>query len=341
VIQAMPPAPPFVSAILGSMDLPAEPQLRWILRRTASLLALGAEPVRGLVQPTGEFFPDRFDGSPAAIAALMARIQEHAGLSHLAVELAIVTPEGEAQTVNCSSGACGGTGKIEARIDRVTPLGDGAYRVALGAGEVRHPSVLTSAMVRAVSFMFLNEAEAWEGVPKPDREPLVDLAGVLLGFGVLLGNGAYIYAKGCGGVSVHSATKMPVDEITVALAIFCKLHGVADRAAARHLELTPGEHFDEAAVWASSNAGLIRALPQKPAMFERDDFSLSPARSWLSRALGFGTGAKKRARSVDEELAELERTAAGGGAKKRASLDEAKARKLAELKDLVDESLRS
>src|SRR5262249_16985139 len=119
------------------MDLPAEPQLRWILGRTATLLEQGAEPVRGLVLPTGEFFPDRFDGSPRSVAALMARMQTHAGLGDLKVELAIVTPEGEAQTVSCSSGACGGSGKIDARLDRVTHLDEGAYRVALGAGEVR------------------------------------------------------------------------------------------------------------------------------------------------------------------------------------------------------------
>src|SRR4051794_8258443 len=97
----------------GRMDLPVETQLRWILAHTATLLEQGAEPVRGLVTPTGDFFPDRFDGSPGSVAALTSRIQEHAGLSDLAVELSIVTPEGEAQQVNCSSGACGGTGKIE------------------------------------------------------------------------------------------------------------------------------------------------------------------------------------------------------------------------------------
>ena len=45
------------------MDLPAELQLRWLLRRTAKLLELGAEPVNGLILPTGDFFPDKFDGS--------------------------------------------------------------------------------------------------------------------------------------------------------------------------------------------------------------------------------------------------------------------------------------
>src|SRR5688572_22657535 len=102
------------------MELPAEPQMRWVLRTTATLLELGAEPVSGLVQPNGEFFPDKFDGSPAALVALMKRVQEHAGLSDLSVELGVVTPEGEAVKVGCSSGACGPSSALDAKFERVT-----------------------------------------------------------------------------------------------------------------------------------------------------------------------------------------------------------------------------
>src|ERR1700679_1804250 len=116
------------------MDLPAETQLRWILRHTAALLELGAEPVRGLVLPNGEFFPDRFDGSPPAVAALMARIQGQAGRGALPVELSILTPEGEeAAKVSCSSGACGGGGKVDFKLERVVRRDDGSYAVAIGA----------------------------------------------------------------------------------------------------------------------------------------------------------------------------------------------------------------
>ena len=321
------------------MDLPADAQLRWILRHTATLLQQGAEPVSGLVLPTGEFFPDTFDGSPEAVAVLLKRVQMHAGLADLSVDLTIVLPEGETLSVGCSSGACGGTGKIEAKLDRVARRTDGSYEVKVGAAEVKSPVVLMTGLVRAVSFMFLTEADGYAGTLVRDREPLTDLAAVLLGFGVLMANGAYIYMKGCGGVKVHSVTRMPVDELTVALAVFCRLHEVPERGAARHLELTQSEHFDEAVVWARSNASVVKMLRKSPAAIERDEYTLSPARSWLARALG--VGAKKRARSADEELAELER-ALGEGAPssaRRQPVDAAKAKKLAELRALVDESL--
>ena len=60
---------------------------------------------------------------------------------------------------------------------------------------------------------------------------------------------------------------------------------------------------------------------------------------WLARVLGVGT--KKRARSSDEELAELEQSmlASARNAAAKKALDPAKAKKLAELKALVEESL--
>ncbi|WP_437638038.1 hypothetical protein [Sorangium sp. So ce854] len=317
------------------MDLPDEPQIRWIFRTTAALLQHGAEPVRGLVQPTAEFFPDPYDGSPRTVAALMVRVQEHAGLQDLPVDVAVVTPEGQASTVSCSSGACGGVA-LDTKLERVARRDDGGYRVAISAGELRNPTVLTTAFVRAVSFMFLSEADAFDALAPTDREPAVDLAAVLLGFGVLVTNGSYLYAKGCGGVQVQSATKMPVDELALALAVYCRLHEVPDRVAARHLDVTPRAHFDESAVWASSNVALVRMLRAAPDRIAADDYAIGEARSWLARALGLGK--RRAAPTADDELRDLERALAVGAAKPR-SVDESKARKLAEIRALVDESL--
>lgn len=318
------------------MDLPAEPQLRWILKSAANLLELGAEPVRGLILPNAEFFPDRFDGTPRSIAALMARIQDHAGLGDLKVDLTLVTPEGETQKVSCSSGACGTGGKIDTSIERLSRRDDGSYDLTLSTGEASSPVVLTTIMVRAIATMFMTEADGYAGVPRAEHEPLTDLAAVLLGFGVLMSNGAYIYMKGCGGVKVHSATKMPVDEITVGLGIFCRLYDVPERTASKHLELTPSEHFDEAYAWASSNTAVVKMLKKSPDAIRAGEYSLGPSRSWLARVLG--VGGKKRARTADEELAELERSVRAGAVTKKA-VDPARAKKLAEIQALYDESL--
>lgn len=331
---------------MAGMELPVEAQLRWILRRTATLLHYGAEPVSGLVQPTADFFPDRFDGSPPTLIALLRRVLLHAGLADTKVELAVVTPEGPVASAGCSSGACGGgAARFEARDGRVGLREDGSYVLAVGAGEVQSPLVLTTALVRGVSEIFLHESGATETVPAAERDPSTDLAGVLLGFGVLLANGSHIYAKGCSGVQVHSATKMPVDELTTALAVFCRLHEIPERAAARHLELTPREHFEEGYAWAASNSAAVRLLRQAPETIAADGYALQPARSWLARVLGVGKS--KKASSPEEELLLLEQAAgqAGRGALGASKalaprpVDPEKQRRLAELRALVDESL--
>lgn len=320
------------------MDLPGEQQMRWILERTSALLALGAEPVRGLVRPTAEFFPDRFDGSPASVAALMARVQEHAGLGDLKVEVSIVVPteDGGAAKVSCSSGACGGGGAIDARLDRNARNADGSYAVTLGAGEVRDPVVLTTTLARSVAFFFLAEVGGYDDLLPDEREAATDLAATLLGFGVLVTNGSHIFKKGCSGVAVHSATKLPVEEAAFALALFCKLFDVPARTAERHLEPTPREAFDEAFTWASSNEKLVRRLKDDPEGIRAGDYALAPARSWLARVLGVGK--PKGPQSSAEAMDELERSLAESKAQ-RAAIDPKKAQRLAELRALVDESL--
>lgn len=327
--------------MIKAMELPVESQLRWILRSTASLLSLGAQPVSGLVLPNGDYFPDVFDGSPASVAALVRRVQAHAGMSDFEIELGVVVPEGQGENlkVSCSSGACGGLGKLEPAVSRVTQTGEGRYRVMLQAAELKHPVVFTTALVRAVSFMFMEESGALDAFPGPDREAAADLAGVLLGFGVLLGNGSYIYSKGCGGVNVHSATKMPVEDIALSLAIFCTLHNVPERAASKFLELTPRECFEESMVWAHSNKNVLKKLGSKPEVILSDDYTLSEARSWLARTLGIG---KKRSVSVDDELALMERELLAQkqlGSGSSASGTKRDPKKLSEIRALVDESL--
>jgi hypothetical protein len=168
--------------------------LRWLLARAAAVHSGGAEPVSGLVLPTSEFFPDAFDGSLEAVKRLLRRIVRLAGLSDVPVRLRVHQPEAEAAGGGCSSGACAVPGAA-AKLERVTAADDG-YHVAIQPSEVGNPTVLTSAMVRAVSHIFLREADLYTPFQRGEAELGVDLAGVLLGFGVLLGNASYIYRKG-------------------------------------------------------------------------------------------------------------------------------------------------
>ena len=317
------------------VDLPNEGRMRWILERSARLLEGGTEPVSGLVLPTAEFFPDTFDGSERALLRLLARVLKLAGLSDLEVGLAVSVDDGGGSGGSCSSGSCSTPAASPSQnMQRVVEVGD-AYVVNVAAPEIGNPTVLTTALVRAVSHIFLKEAELYEHFELAEVPVAVDLASVWLGFGVLACNGSYIYAKSCGGVRVASATTMPVEELALALAIYCKLYQQPRRTVNRHLQVTPRAFFDESAVWSDSNAKVVALLGSDPRSVAAGSYTLSEARSWLGRLIGLGRSRGPTAPTDDE----LEQLAEGLASSRSEPIDEEKARKLAAIRELVDESL--
>jgi hypothetical protein len=132
---------------------------------------------------------------------------------------------------------------------------------------------------------------------------------------------------------VAVATHMPVEELGLALAIHCKLFGENPRVARKHLDMTPRAHFDEGVAWAETNAKLVERIRTDPDAVQGGAYSLNAARGWLSRLVGIG-----RSKSTGDD--ELERVAAELEKKGR-SVDAEKERKLAALRELVDESFES
>ncbi|HZO15795.1 MAG TPA: hypothetical protein VFB62_21125 [Polyangiaceae bacterium] len=303
--------------------LPLEPRMRWLLSRMAALHEAGAEPVAGLVLPTSRYFPDAFDASPRALEKLLHRVLKHAGLSDVHAELAIA---GAAE--NCSSGACGSP--AQGPIRRIEPIDDG-YRVTVHASEVKNPTSLTAALVRASAYVWLKEA-AYD--PRGELEENVDLTGVLLGFGVLLCNGAYIYQKGCGGVRIGSATRLPVNELTLSLAIFCKLHAIR---AVSELDPSAKAFFAEARRWADTNERAIGLVASDRTAVDAQSYDLRPARGWFSRLVGLGRSGVSA--PDDAELDAVAAEISSARSKRDADVDTAKARRMEELRDLVDEAL--
>ena len=155
----------------------------------------GAEPVSGLILPTSKFFPDHFDRTEKAIKRLMRRVVKLAGLSDIDITPKVVSSSEAAAGGGCSSGACAIPSGKPTRVQRVEEKGDG-YVINLMASEVGNATVLTTGMIRAVSHIFIREADVSSAFDRRDAELGIDLVGVFLGFGTLLANGAYMYQKG-------------------------------------------------------------------------------------------------------------------------------------------------
>jgi hypothetical protein len=199
----------------------------------------------------------------------------------LPVELAFLAQEHD-PAGGCGSAACSPGGGGQARAGGVEEIGDG-YRVFVGAGDVGQPDVLTASLARSVGALVLDEGG--EEVDRETASETAEIAAVACGFGVLLANGAAVWAKSCGGLRMARATALSVEETAVALALFVTVHGIAESEARAHLQPTQREAFDLALAWALSNPLVVGALREHPAVLEAGVFDIEPARGLLGRWL--------------------------------------------------------
>ncbi len=132
------------------------------------------------------------------------------------------------------------------------------------------------------------------------------------------------------------ATTLPVEELSLALAVYCHLHSVNARAVRPHLDVTPRSHFDEACLWAKSNAGLVSKMRDAPEALASGAYDLNEARGWISRLFGLGR-ATETPELAPDEFEQIAREVAAA----RQPVDEKTARKRAEIRELVDDAFET
>jgi hypothetical protein len=299
------------------MDLPSEDALRWIVSTYAGLRARHGEAIGDpvLVQPTAEFFPDEFRLDGPSVERMLRRMIHYAPVSDgLGIALAFVEPD-EDHAGGCGSGACTpATPRASGRAD-VEELDDG-YRVSIATADVPRAEVLAGSLSRAIGALVLHEAG--ERVEPRASE----IAAVAAGFGVLLANGAAVWAKACGGLRMARATALSVEEVGVALALFGAVHGRKASEARAQLGPTQRAAFDAALEWVDSNRAIVEALRDRPVMLESGAFDIEPLRGTIGRWL--------HKRKQDRELRALP-------AAQAPTMTEERRRHLEEARALVDE----
>jgi hypothetical protein len=262
------------------MELPDPEALRWIVKTFAHLRAAHGHAIGqpALVQPTGEFFPDAFEADGASLDRLLRRVLAYAPISgEVRVELAVLVPD-ETHGGGCGSAACGPGAAKGAAPASVQELDDG-YRVVVSAADLANPDVLATSLARSAGALVLHEAG--EAVGAQESE----IAAIACGFGVLLANGASVWAKSCGGLRMAQATVLPVEEIAVALALFVAVSGHGASKARKHLGATQREAFALAWDWLESNPLLVESLRDAPERLESGVLDLEPVRGVLGQWL--------------------------------------------------------
>jgi len=257
----------------------------WLITQAARLRAAHGEAidVPTLIEPTGEFFPDEFARDIESVERLLARMASYTPLDEdLTVRLGFEENEESAKAGGCSSAACGkgGAGAENGARGRVVPIDDG-YGVVVDVRDAGNPVTLATTLARSVGALVL--AEGGEDVPAEDVGPVAEVCAAALGFGVLLLNGSAVYAKGCGGIKLHRATHLSVEETAAMCALFCRVYGHEPRRIKKHLEVTQAEAFDEALAWVDSNPTLVAQLRDTPELLEAGAFELLPPKGFLGR----------------------------------------------------------
>lgn len=269
------------------MELPSEPALRDLIQRCASLRARLAQEIgqRPMILPNASFFPDAYLADPESAQLLLLRMQAHAGMEDVPIQIRIIPiePDAPASAQSCGSGGCGSAPTVAA-FQRVEDLGN-AWQINLAGAELTQPIPLTTELARCLALIFLVETQT-AGVPlEGPLEVTTELMAVALGLGPLLLQGSHIYKKSCGGPQITQVTCLGLEELALAAALFATLSGVAPRIVARELPLTQREAFNEAATFVSSNPEISAALKSAPALLALGGFPLHQSRSWLSRWL--------------------------------------------------------
>ena len=271
------------------MELPDDRTLRDLVQRYASLIERFGDDIgkRPMVLPNGHFFPDQFSGDLASVGRLLRRMQQHAGMADIPIQIGVADPDAE-KDLACGSGACGSCAapsvSPEIAAARLVDLGDG-WRINIAPGEARSPVALTAALARALGHVFLLEETS---ATRPLEEPLevtVELTTVALGLGTLLLAGSYLYQKSCGGPNVACLTALGVGELSVAFALFAKHSGHSMRRARTELDATQKDQLSEAETWLLSNPQVSELLATDPLRLVLGDFELSAPKSWMARVL--------------------------------------------------------
>ena len=306
------------------MALPSEESLRALVTSYARLLTEHGEAFEGaeLVTPTAEHFPDRFERTGDGLVRLLERVASYSPLGEdVPLEIALVEDGGGDDDGHCSSG-CSRPG---ARVDGVQRSGAG-YRVPFPVTELANPTRMVCALARGVGAAVLAEAE--ERIEPEDVGAMSEVAAALSGFGVVLLEGSHVYAKSCGGPSIHQGTALSPGELGVLLALFCEVAGHDPRTARKYLGATQLEAFDEAREWVATNAALVRKLREAPELLCGGAFEIATKKPGLFSRLFGG-----KPRDDAEALA----AAPPSPARRQRSPEEE--RRLAEARALVEEEL--
>lgn len=189
-----------------------------------------------LVTPTNEHFPGRIDSAEKMAETVFDRVQTYAGMQHwpfkpIPVDL-----------------AHGLGGISEIRVSRA-PRGPACHVSVIGDTDIlaipydpeqaRKPDRLIALFARELASHLMHASSETPPGNEDQRDHVVDVLAIFLGFGVFLANNAFTLGggscSGCG-MSPQALGSLMEEEMVYALAIFCGLKDIKKQQVLPHLK---------------------------------------------------------------------------------------------------------
>jgi hypothetical protein len=187
-----------------------------------------------IVLPTPEFFPEPYDGSPAAVEAIFTRVCRYMEVSRDRVTLAIFDSEADRLPHFLREGRFeGAAGLYEA--DAL-----GQTMISVDRAQLETPMSLVGTMAHELAHVHLLGDDRLSA-DSPDHEPLTDLLTVLYGLGIFTANAVIRESHWSQGVqsgwSVGRQGYLTGPEYGYALALLAQARSEPSPAWAAHLRL--------------------------------------------------------------------------------------------------------
>jgi hypothetical protein len=209
--------------------------------------------------PTPEHFPDRYDKSEEALAAIFRRVADRMEVDPGTIELMIFddTENTTRSLLPYASGESSGAGGLYAH--------DGESRtvIAINSSQMDDPAALVATLAHELGHVILLRP-GLVGRDEPDMEPLNDLLTVFLGFGVFSANTAFQFRQHISydrqGWSARRLGYLSEEQFGYALARFAVERGEAQPVWAGYLGTNVGSYWNRSMGWLREQL----TCPQNP-----------------------------------------------------------------------------
>jgi len=214
-----------------------------------------------LVTPTKEHFPTEVNSRNSMASSIFKQVVHYAGMQNWPLELIELTAEYEPAYPSSTHY----NGIPRGAATALSLEGETqAFHITYSSDLTRDPSVLTTVIARQLATHLASASNT----PAPGGEELhghlIDLLAIFMGFGLFLTNNAVMIQRGCSGCGkpVQATGFLSEDQMIYALAIFCCLKEIPNKAILPHLKSPLRPVFKRAIKEIRSSSSEIEPLTQ-------------------------------------------------------------------------------